>query len=166
MSEPKRSKARYKTTNRAGYNAALQARGSDDLAGQRHAGYAPASGKRGRKRVFSGAAIPFCLRIKCLFGLALRQSLGLVESLLRLAGLDWRVPDFSTVCRSQKTLLRVQLPYRATTSRWICWWTAPASSFWARGNGSARSTGPSTGASDARCTWGLTPTRWGFEPSK
>jgi hypothetical protein len=34
---------------------------------------------------------------------------------LRLSGLDWRVPDFSTVCRRQKTL-RVQLPYRASTT--------------------------------------------------
>ena len=55
------------------------------------------------------------MSIKCLFGLALRQSLGSVESLLRLAGLDWRVPDYSTVCRRQKTLL-VQLPYRFSTS--------------------------------------------------
>ncbi len=59
------------------------------------------------------------MSIKCLFNLALRQSLGLglglVESVLRLAGLDWRVPDFSTVCRRQKTL-RVQLPYRASTT--------------------------------------------------
>jgi hypothetical protein len=39
----------------------------------------------------------------------------MVESLLRLAGLDWRVPDFSTVCRRQKTL-RVQRPYRASTT--------------------------------------------------
>jgi Transposase DDE domain len=77
--------------------------------------YAPASGKRGRQQVFSDAAIQFCLSIKCLFGLALRQSLGVVTSLLRLAGLDWRVPDFSTVSRRQK-MLRVQLPYRATTS--------------------------------------------------
>ncbi len=74
-----------------------------------------ASGKRGRQRIFSEAAIPFCLSIKCLFGLALRQSLGLVESVLRLAGLDWSVPDFSTVCRRQKTL-QVQLPYRASTT--------------------------------------------------
>jgi hypothetical protein len=39
----------------------------------------------------------------------------MVESLLRLAGLDWRVPDYSTVCRRQKTL-QVQLPYRASTT--------------------------------------------------
>jgi IS5 family transposase len=73
------------------------------------------AGKRGRQRVFSDAAIQFCLSIKCLFNLALRQSLGLVESVLRLAGLDWSVPDFSTVCRRQKAL-RVQLPYRASTT--------------------------------------------------
>ena len=70
---------------------------------------------RGRQRVFSDAAIQFCLSIKCLFRLALRQTLGMVESLLRLAGLAWKVPDFSTVRRRQKTL-RVQLPYCPTTS--------------------------------------------------
>ena len=75
----------------------------------------PANGRRGRQRVFSDAAIQFCLSIKCLFGLALRQSLGLVDSLLRLAGLAWKVPDFSTVCRRQKTL-RVQLPYQSSTT--------------------------------------------------
>lgn len=116
MSEAKGAKGRYKTTNWAAYNAALKARGSltiwldKDLQW-----YAPASGRSGRQRVFSDAAIQFCLSIKCLFGLALRQSLGLVESLLRLACVDWKVPDFSTVCRRQKTL-RVQLPYRPCTT--------------------------------------------------
>jgi hypothetical protein len=73
--------------------------------------YAPASGKRGRQQTFTDAAIQFCLSIKCLFGLALRQSLGLIQSLLRLAGLNWRVPDFSTISRRQRTL-QVQLPYQ------------------------------------------------------
>jgi hypothetical protein len=44
------------------------------------------SGKRGRSQAFSDAAIQFCLSIKCLFGQTLRQTLGMVESLLRLAG--------------------------------------------------------------------------------
>ena len=44
----------------------------------------PATGKRGRQRTFSDAAIQFCLSIKCLFGLALRQSLGMVESATKL----------------------------------------------------------------------------------
>lgn len=35
----------------------------------------------------------------------------MVASLLRLAGLDWPVPDCSTLCRRQKTLT-VQIPCR------------------------------------------------------
>ena len=75
---------------------------------------APAIGKRGRHHTFTDPAIQFCLSIKCLFGLALRQSLGLIQSLLHLAGLDWRVPDFSTSSRRQRTL-QVQLPYRSSS---------------------------------------------------
>ena len=41
----------------------------------------------------------------------LRQTTGFVESLLRLVGLDWRVPDFSTLCRRLRTL-NVLIPYR------------------------------------------------------
>ena len=117
MTEPKGVKQRYKTTNCGEYNAALRARGSLTIwLDKDMQWYAPASGKRGRQHIFSDAAIQFCLSIKCLFGLALRQSLGLVESLLRMAGLDWKVPDFSTVSRRQKTLRVQQLPYRASTT--------------------------------------------------
>lgn len=116
MSESKRPRGKYKTTNWADYNASLKARGSLTVwLDKDMQWYATVSGKRGRQRTFSDAAIQFCLSIKCLFGLALRQSLGLVESLLRLAGLDLRVPDFSTVCRRQKDL-SVKLPYRPSTT--------------------------------------------------
>ena len=64
------------------------------------------SGKRERSQTFSDAAIQFCLSIKCL-----RQALGMVQSLLTLAKLDWSVHDFSTVCRRQKSL-QVQISYR------------------------------------------------------
>jgi Transposase DDE domain len=37
--------------------------------------------------------------------------MGMVESLLKLAGLSWTVPDYSTVCRRQKKL-KVRIPYR------------------------------------------------------
>jgi hypothetical protein len=98
MTEPKDAKPRYKITNWAEYNAALKARGSLTIwLDKDMRWYAPASGKRGRQQTFSDAAIQFCLNIKCLFGLALRQSLGLVESLLRMAGLEWKAPDFRTV---------------------------------------------------------------------
>lgn len=69
------------------------------------------TGKRGRNPTFSDAAIQLCLTIKCLFGLALRQATGMVESLLRLANLDWVVPDSSTISRRQKTL-EVTIPAR------------------------------------------------------
>lgn len=42
--------------------------------------------------------------MKVLFGMALRQATGFLQSLLRLIGLDWAVPDFSTLSRRQKTL--------------------------------------------------------------
>src|SRR5450830_914417 len=72
-------------------------------------------GKRGRSPTFSDAAIQFCLSIKCLFGQPLRRALGMVQSLLQLAKLDWPVPAFSTVCRRQKTL-QVELSYRPSKS--------------------------------------------------
>ena len=45
--------------------------------------------------------------------MALRQTTGFVESLLRLIGLDWTVPDFSTLCRRRKTLA-VNIAYRGS----------------------------------------------------
>ena len=52
--------------------------------------------------------------LKVLFGMPLRQATGFVQSLLRLVGLDWAAPDFSTLCRRQKAL-NVNLPYRGGT---------------------------------------------------
>ena len=48
--------------------------------------------------------------IKVLFKLPLRQTTGMVASLLRMS-IDWPVPDYSTLCRRQKTLA-AQIPYR------------------------------------------------------
>ncbi|SDX94912.1 Transposase DDE domain-containing protein [Allgaiera indica] len=73
--------------------------------------HAGTSGKRGRPETFSDAAIQVCLTLKVLFGLPLRQTVGLVESLIRMAGLDWPVPDYSTLCRRQARI-GVQIPYR------------------------------------------------------
>lgn len=72
------------------------------------------SGKRGGQQDYSDAAIQACLTLKVLFGMPLRQTTGFVESLLRLIGLDWAVPDYSTLSRRQKTL-HVSLPYRGGT---------------------------------------------------
>jgi IS5 family transposase len=45
--------------------------------------------------------------------MALRQTTGVVESLLRLIGLNWSAPDFSTLSRRQKTL-KVNIPDRGS----------------------------------------------------
>jgi hypothetical protein len=71
------------------------------------------TGKPGRQPTFSDAAIQTCLTLKVLFRLPLRQVIGLVESLLKLADLDWPVPDFSTLSRRQKNLT-VVIPYRGS----------------------------------------------------
>lgn len=73
---------------------------------------AEASGRRGRQQTYSDAAIQSCLTFKVLFGLPLRQTTGFVESLLKSAGLDWSVPNFSTLYRRQRTL-SVVIPYKA-----------------------------------------------------
>jgi hypothetical protein len=103
---------KYKSTNWSDYNDALKLRGSLSIWFDPEMAWIPApSGKRGRQQQFSDAAIQTCLTLRVLFGLPLRQTIGFVESLLRLVGLDWSVPDFSTLCRRQKAL-NVSLPYR------------------------------------------------------
>jgi len=110
MSKPE--PARYRATNWPDYNAALRKRGSLLIWLDKEMTWlAPHDGSPGRPAVFSDAAIQFCLSIKLLFKQPLRQTAGMVASLLRLAGLDWPVPDYSTLCRRQKTL-KVQIPYR------------------------------------------------------
>ena len=103
---------KYKTKNWSAYNEALKHRGSLSIWFDPEMTWTPSpSGKRGRQRQFSDAAIQTCLTMKVLFGLPLRQTTGFVESLLKMVGLDWAVPDFSTLCRRQKAL-NVSLPYR------------------------------------------------------
>jgi len=47
----------------------------------------------------SDAALQTCLALKVLFGMPLRQTNGFAQIFLRLAGLDWAVPDITTLCR-------------------------------------------------------------------
>ncbi|WP_075790967.1 IS5 family transposase [Massilia putida] len=114
MSAP--AEPKYRTTNWKDYNEALRTRGSLlvwlDKDMRWHGG---ASRKRGRSPTYSEAAIQFCLTMKSLFNLQLRQAMGMTQRLLRLAGLDWQVPDFSTVGRRQKHLA-VTIWARATTT--------------------------------------------------
>jgi hypothetical protein len=109
------SPTKYKTTNWSSYNDSLKRRGSLSIWFDPEMVWVPPpSGRRGRQQNFSDAAIQACLTLKVLFGLPLRQTTGFVQSLLQLIGLDWAVPDFSTLCRRQRTL-NVSLPYRGGT---------------------------------------------------
>jgi Transposase DDE domain len=102
----------YKTKNWPTYNEALKRRGALTIWFDPEMTWeAEPTGKRGRQPVYSHPAIQTCLTMKVLFGLALRQTTGFVESLLRLIGLKWTVPDFSTLSRRQKTLA-VNIPHR------------------------------------------------------
>ena len=104
--------ARHRVTNWSAYNAAPRRRGSLLIWVDRGiAWHGSRDGRRGRPGVFSDAATQFCLSIEVLFRLPLTQTAGMVASLLRLAGLDWPVPDASTVCRRRRALA-VQVPYR------------------------------------------------------
>jgi hypothetical protein len=110
MSKP--APACYRTTNWSEYNAALRRRGCLLIWLDREMEWlAPKRGRPGRPEIFSDAAIQFCLSLKVLFGLALRQTIGMVAGLLELADLDWPVPDYSTLCRRQKTV-SIQIPFR------------------------------------------------------
>ncbi|OOY14404.1 IS5 family transposase [Thioclava sp. DLFJ4-1] len=109
--------AGYSMKNWSSYNEALRTRGSMLIwIDRKMAWFAPPEKRPGRSTVFWDAAIQFCLSVKVLLQLPLRQTAGMVAHLLRLAGLDWTVPDFSTLCRRQKTLV-VQIPYRRVDGR-------------------------------------------------
>ena len=104
----------YKTLNWPAYNKALKRRGSLTIWFDPDMVWAARpTDKRGRQPVYSDAAVQACLTMKVLFGMTLRQTTGFMESLLRLIGQDWDVPDFSTLSRRQKTLA-VNIPHRGS----------------------------------------------------
>lgn len=106
-------KEHRRTRNWREYDRGLISRGaltvwiSPDLAWHAAGG----TGRRGRPATFSDAAIQAVLTLKVLYHLPLRAAQGMAGSLIRLAGLDWRVPHYSTLSRRQRKLV-VAIPYR------------------------------------------------------
>jgi hypothetical protein len=93
---------KYKVTNWRQYEVGLRRRGSltlwltpEALAGWQ----APRRTTRGGQPRYSDLAIGTVLTLGCVFGLRLRQSEGLMTSLLDLMGLDLPVPDHTTLSR-------------------------------------------------------------------
>lgn len=86
----------YKTRNWPTYNEALKRRGSlTILFAPEMIWEAAATGKHGRQKTTGVPPSKACLTMKVLFGMALRQTSGFVESLLLLIGLNWTARDFS-----------------------------------------------------------------------
>ena len=95
----------YRTTNWSSYNQALIKRGNISIWFDPKAQwYAQPQGKHGRNQIYSDTAIQCCLMIKSLFRLSLRMVTGFTQSLIKLCGLDWTAPDYTTLCRRQKTI--------------------------------------------------------------
>src|SRR3954454_322024 len=100
-------KQRHRVTNWAEYDAALRARGSltvwftpEAVAAWR----AEPRTSRGGQPSYSDLAIATTLTLRGVFRLALRQTEGLIGSVLQLLGLDLPVPDHSTLSRRAATL--------------------------------------------------------------
>ena len=93
----------YRTTHWSSYNRALINRGNISICfDPKTQCYAQPKGKHGRNQTYSDLTIQCCLMIKSLFRLSLRMVTGFVQSLIKLCGLDWAAPDYSTLCRRQK----------------------------------------------------------------
>jgi predicted double-glycine peptidase len=94
----------YRTTNWPSYNKALINRGNISIwFDPKTKWYAQPQGKQGRNQTYSDIAIQCCLMIKSRFQLSLRMVTGFVQSLIKLCRLDWTAPDYTTLCRRQKT---------------------------------------------------------------
>src|SRR5690349_23238536 len=98
---------RHRVTNWADYDAALRARGSLTIWFTTEAIEAwraePRTDRGGQPR-YSSLAITTALTLRAVFRLALRQTEGLIGSILQLLGLDLPVPDHSTLSRRAETL--------------------------------------------------------------
>jgi len=101
------AKQKRKVMNWREYDASLRQRGSltvwftdDAIEGWR----AQPRTTQGGQPSYSSLAILTALTLKAVFRLALRQTEGLIGSVIGLLGLDLAVPDHSTLCRRAETL--------------------------------------------------------------
>src|SRR4051794_5637545 len=126
-------------TNWAEYDAALRQRGSLTVwftEAAIAAWRADPRTTRGGQPHYSALAITTALTLRAVFRLALRQTEGLIGSIIRLLGLDLAVPDHSTLSRRAGHCRfcdhdRVARPC-------ICWWTALACGCAVPANGCSR----------------------------
>src|ERR671929_990157 len=100
-------KQRRRITNWREYDAALRQRGSLTVwftEAAIAAWHAEPRTTPGGQAHYSDLAIATALTLKAVFRLALRQTEGLIGSIIRLLGLDLSVPDHTTLSRRAETL--------------------------------------------------------------
>jgi hypothetical protein len=100
-------KQQHRVTNWAAYDAALRQRGSLTVWFTDAAIAAWRAEPRttpGGQPCYSALAITTALTLRTVFRLALRQTEGLIGSIIRLLGLDLPVPDHTTLSRRAETL--------------------------------------------------------------
>jgi hypothetical protein len=98
---------RYQVTNWPAYDAALRQRGSLTVwfsEAAIAAWNAERRSTRGGQPRYSALAIATALTLRAVFRLALRQTEGLIGSIIRLLALELAMPDHSTLSRRAETL--------------------------------------------------------------
>jgi IS5 family transposase len=111
----KKKKQLYRLRNWKEYNKALVSRGSltvwisEDVLSQWH--NQARTGKRGKPLAYSDTAILCMATVEEVYGLPLRATEGLTRSLIKLLGVELKVPSYTTLCRRRRSL-EVELPRR------------------------------------------------------
>jgi hypothetical protein len=107
------TKKSYRVSNWSYYNKALVNRGSitfwfsEECIKEWHS--TDLTGKRGRPEKYNSLAIECGLTLKALLKLTFRSTEGFIKSLVDLMQLNIEVPDYSLLCKRQRTL-EVKLP--------------------------------------------------------
>ena len=158
-------KQNHRVTNWAEYDAGLRARGSlavwftpEAVAAWRAE---PRTG-RGGQPSYSALTITTALTLRTVFRLALRQTEGLIGSILQLLGLDLPVPDHSTLSRRAETL-EVARP-KAGNAPVHLLVDSTGLKLWVPASGWRRSTAPSGAGPGGCCILPPTPTPAGSSP--
>ena len=108
LRQHKFTKEKYKVTNWSKYTGALRLRGditlwsTDDAIAHWHPKKIP--GERGRPQEFSNFATEYCLMLRQVYKLPLRQTQGFLDSLVKLMNLDMSAPDYSNTSRRSVSL--------------------------------------------------------------
>jgi hypothetical protein len=105
--KPSRKAGGYKVNNWREYNRSLKNRGSITLWLSEDAierWYYQGKKKKGGQPIYSDQCIEVCCMIRKVYRLTLRQTEGLVGSIIGLMQLEMNVPDYSVICRRSKSL--------------------------------------------------------------